>query len=276
MARLVELNARLRQFAVVTESVEHVTELAQAAEAAEQVLDVLVVCDVGAHRFGVTSPQAALEVAQEIARRPSLRFKGIQGYAGSVQHIPGYAERRAASLEAVAKLGRVRDALRAAGFEVGIVTGSGTGTHDIDPEAGVFTDLQVGSYIFCDADYDRCQLTADGSRRFRNSLFVATRVVSNRHAEFVTTDAGSKCFALDGPPPPVAWGAPEGSTYRMFGDQFGRVDLPAGSNGLPLGTLLACIVPHCDPTVNLYDHYHCVRGDTLVEIWPIEARGRTA
>ena len=37
---------------------------------------------------------------------------------------------------------------------------------------------------------------------------------------------------------------------------------------------MASIVPHCDPTVNLYDHYHCVRGETLVDIWPIEARGR--
>ena len=43
----------------------------------------------------------------------------------------------------------------------------------------------------------------------------------------------------------------------------------------PVGTLLACVVPHCDPTVNLYDRYHCVRGDRLVEVWPIEARGRS-
>ena len=33
-------------------------------------------------------------------------------------------------------------------------------------------------------------------------------------------------------------------------------------------------VPHCDPTVNLYDHYHVVAGDTLVAIWPVSARGR--
>jgi len=28
--------------------------------------------------------------------------------------------------------------------------------------------------------------------------------------------------------------------------------------------------------VNLYDAYHVVRGDVLVDIWPIEARGRSA
>jgi D-serine deaminase-like pyridoxal phosphate-dependent protein len=27
--------------------------------------------------------------------------------------------------------------------------------------------------------------------------------------------------------------------------------------------------------VNLYETYHVVRGDTLVDIWPIQARGRS-
>ena len=35
-------------------------------------------------------------------------------------------------------------------------------------------------------------------------------------------------------------------------------------------------VPHCDPTVNLYDRYHVVRGDTLEAIWTVDARGRSA
>ena len=43
---------------------------------------------------------------------------------------------------------------------------------------------------------------------------------------------------------------------------------------LPRGALIVCEVPHCDPTVNLYDHYHCVRGDVLVDLWPVDARGR--
>ena len=38
----------------------------------------------------------------------------------------------------------------------------------------------------------------------------------------------------------------------------------------------ACVVPHCDPTVNLYDVYHAVRGDTLEAIWPVDARGKSA
>ena len=42
-----------------------------------------------------------------------------------------------------------------------------------------------------------------------------------------------------------------------------------------LGELVVLFPPHCDPTVNLYESYNVVKGDTLVEIWPVTARGRS-
>ncbi len=121
----------------------------------------------------------------------------------------------------------MRDALAAIGLASEIVTGGGTGTHDFDHEIGLMTDLQVGSYMFCDVEYDRVAMAPAAPRRFRNSLFVHTRIVSANHPGFATTDAGSKSFAMDGPPPEIFAGAPEGSTYGRFGDEFGRVG-PAG------------------------------------------------
>jgi 3-hydroxy-D-aspartate aldolase len=271
--RLLALNAATADLAVVVDDAENAGHLADAAAAMGQILSVLIVADVGSHRFGVTGEAAAVEIGRLIAARPSLRFRGVQGYAGHVQHIESYADRRAQSHAAVARLGRIRDALAEAGWPSEIVTGSGTGTHDFDHEPGIMTDLQVGSYIFRDVQYDQVALSPDGAERFRRSLFVHTRVVSANHAGFVTTDAGSKSFAMDGPAPDIVAGAPAGSTYGRFGDEFGRVNLPDGGT-LPRGTLLACEVPHCDPTVNLYDHYHCVRGDVLVDLWPVDARGR--
>lgn len=274
--RLLALAARLRELLVVVDDPDNVRELAAAAARAGRRLKVLVVNDVGSHRFGATSIEDALALGRLVAAEPSLELVGIQGYAGRIQHIRGYAERAAATRPVNAHLARVHDAFRAAGLACPIVTGSGTGTHDIDGRLGVFSELQVGSYPFMDVDYLACELTADGTARFRPALFVWTRVLSNRHAGFVTTDAGSKCFATDGPAPAVADGAPIGSTYAMFGDQFGRVDLPAGCNGLGRGTLVRCIAPHCDPTVNLWDHLVAVRGDTVEAIWPIEGRGAVA
>jgi 3-hydroxy-D-aspartate aldolase len=272
ITRLLALNAKTSDLAVVLDHPDNAKELADAASATGQVLSVLIDVDVGTQRCGVASAAAAVEIGELIADRRSLRFRGVQGYAGQVQHVADYAERRQRSHAALARLGQVRDALAQIGLVSEIVTGGGTGTHDIDHELGFMTDLQVGSYVFSDVEYDRVAMSADEPRRFRNALFVHSRIVSANHPGLATTDAGSKSFAMDGPPPEIFAGAPEGATYGRFGDEFGRVVLPDEAR-LRRGELIVCIVPHCDPTVNLYDHYHCVRGDRLVDLWPVDARG---
>jgi D-serine deaminase-like pyridoxal phosphate-dependent protein len=200
----------------------------------------------------------------------------VQGYAGHVQHIAGYDDRRRASHESLATLAAVRDRLEAAGHRCPIVTGGGTGTHVVDTAAGVLTELQVGSYIVSDVEYDAVDLTGNGSRRFRNALFVQATVVSAQHPGFATIDAGSKSLAMDGPAPVVAYGAPPGTAYECSGDEFGRLTLPKGSEPLPPGSVVGLVVPHCDPTINCFDWYHCVRGDALVDFWPVDARGCSA
>ena len=60
----------------------------------------------------------------------------------------------------------------------------------------------------------------------------------------------------------------------FMGDEHGAVLPPEGCPPPELGQVLTFGAPHCDPTVNLYDAYHVVRAGTLVDIWPIEARGR--
>ena len=38
------------------------------------------------------------------------------------------------------------------------------------------------------------------------------------------------------------------------------------------GERLSFVVSHCDPTVVLYPHYVCVRGEAVEGYWPIETR----
>ncbi len=85
---------------------------------------------------------------------------------------------------------------------------------------------------------------------------------------------GLKAFATDDGVPVIAHGAPPGAAYFFFGDEQGGVIYSEEAGKLGRGAALACVVPHCDPTVNLYDRYHAVRGDTLEAIWPVDARGK--
>jgi len=256
-------------------AVDH-PDAVEALAAAGAALTLLVDIDPGIHRTGVATPEAALMLAKEIAAAPTLTFAGVQFYCGSQQHIEDYAARREAIVERTAYLSRIIELLTAAGLAPRIITGGGTGTHAIDVELGVFTELQVGSYVFMDRQYNDCALRADGAAPFETSLMVDARVISANHQALSTVDAGFKAFATEAGPPPVLAGAPEGSAYHFMGDEHGCVVPPYGAAPPGLGQVVTFAAPHCDPTVNLYDAYHAVSGDTLIGVWPIEARGRSA
>jgi 3-hydroxy-D-aspartate aldolase len=273
LARLAALLERANGLMVVADRLDSVDALAEIAAGAPRPLAVLIDLGVGRQRTGCTSTEAAVAVARRIAAANSLTFGGVQAYAGHLQHIPEIAERRRQSAQEEDKVRAVLDGLAADGIEVPRVTGAGTGSHALDAAGGLFSELQCGSYIFLDVDYMRVALRPDGTEPFRPSLFVRTSVISANAKDHVTTDAGLKVFATDGPRPVIARGAPAGAEYFFFGDEHGRVELPDAPRHLPVGTALECLTPHCDPTVNLHNVYHVVRGDDLVDIWPIDARG---
>jgi D-serine deaminase-like pyridoxal phosphate-dependent protein len=254
--------------------VDHPAVAARIDAALDTSLDVIIDIDPGIARTGVASPEAAVAVAQAIAALPNLRYRGVQFYCGSQQHIESYAERRAAIEERTAYLQSVIAALANAGFAPEIVTGSGTGTHHIDLDLGVFTELQAGSYVFMDKQYLDCDLVGDGTVPFETSLGVDARVVSANHSGLVTIDAGYKSLSTDGGVAVVRRGAPETAFFAFMGDEHAALVAPDIGEALAPGDPVTLTVPHCDPTVNLYDHYHVVEGETLVAIWPVSARGR--
>jgi len=275
IARVVALNARMRELIVVCDNAAVAARLAKAAEASGKSLKVLVDIDPGMSRTGIRAASAPALVAQ-IATSRGLEYAGLQCYAGNVQHLESPNERRAMSLQALKELGELRATLSKAGHAAKILSGGGTGTFDIDPDARVLSELQVGSYIFMDKQYNEVWEKPGERVPFETALFVQTTVISANRPGLATTDAGFKSFATDAGPPLLATGAPPGAAYFFFGDEQGGITYPRDGAQLKPGDVVNCVVPHCDPTVNLYDVYHCVRGDTLEAIWPIEARGRSA
>ena len=273
--RAFALNDDMKELLLVVDNPDTVDLLASVSQRHGTSMDVLVDLGVDDNRTGVATIPGAVELARRIIASPSLKLRGLQCYAGHVQHIEDWAAREAETMAVMARIGAARDAMAGVAGPLDIVTGGGTGTYDIDPQAGVFTDLQVGSFIFMDVQYNQI-LGRDGTPGpFRTSLFVQSTVICANIAGAVTTDGGIKAFAMDGPMPEITDGAPDGATYDFMGDEHGRIVLPEGANGPEVGAVVTCTTPHCDPNVNLYDLYHCVRGDRLEAIWRIEARGQT-
>jgi D-serine deaminase-like pyridoxal phosphate-dependent protein len=272
--RLAQLNKQLSDFMIVADSAVCVDGYAQAGASSGKRLKVLVDVDVGLHRTGILPGEPALGLAKRIAASPHLQFVGLQAYAGQLQHIAEFEERRTQSLAALKILGETRDLIVKNGIPCPIVSGGGTGTFNIDGDARVFTELQAGSYIFMDKQYGEVRIANAAPLPFESALFVQTTVISANMPGLATTDAGFKAFATDAGAPVLHSGAPEGASYFFFGDEQGGIML--GSHRLEPGSVVTCTAPHCDPTVNLYDAYHVVDGELLLDIWPIEARGCSA
>ena len=274
VARLMALHRKAPDLAVAGDTAAHIAALADAAAAAGGApLKVVIDFDVGTRRTGARDAAAVVALARLAAAAEGLEFAGLQAYYGHLQHIADFDERRAAVKVQSARIREAVAALTEAGLPPALVTGGGTGTHDIDHREGVLNELQAGSYVFADVEYDACALTPENPRPFAPALFVHATVVNDVHDSHAVIDAGLKSFATDGPAPVFAGGAPAGATYRFLGDEHGAVDYGAAGERLAVGAQVACQAPHCDPTVNLYDVYHCVRGDVLAVIRPVAARG---
>jgi 3-hydroxy-D-aspartate aldolase len=250
--------------------VEHLAALGLRTDR-DRRLPVLVDVDVGNGRTGCRKISDALALAQRIAHCSALRFAGVQAYWGHLQQIANFEERRRRVQAEAQKLAGLIKMLTENGLKPEIVTGGGTGTHWIDAKTGLFTEVQPGSFIFLDSCYAPLQLSPEPSP-FRRALSVATAVISANHPNRVIVDAGFKALATDSGKPVPVRGAPEGATYRFFGDEHGAIEFTTGDRPA-LGSVIELLPSHCDPTVNLYNRYLVVQGEAVVDEWPIVARG---
>ena len=273
IARLAALNARADGLLVAVDDAAVADRLAAAALEAGKPLRMLVDFEVGGRRTGLASVEDALALARHIAGSEGALYAGVQGYNGSFQREPDFAARRAEQERCTAPLAALCERLTAARLAPEIVSGGGTGTYAIDADAGLFTECQAGSYIFMDVNYADTPFEPDNPHPFETSLFVRTTVISARD-EFAITDAGIKEFAREELAPRIASGAHPDTLYELVGDDMGRITVPEGTRLPQVGEALECITPHCYQTLTFYDVFHCVRGDTLVDIWPIDARSQ--
>lgn len=264
--------ARQARVATCVDDAAQVGPLSQAAQAAGVTLRVLVEVDVGAGRCGIAPGEPAARLAAQVAAAPGLRFGGLQAYQGASQHVRTLAERAEAIQAACARVRETLAALETAGLPCDTVTGAGTGTFELERDSGAYDELQVGSYVFMDADYAR-NLDADGQpvHTFEHSLFVYTTVMSRPMPTRAIVDAGLKALAVDSGMPVVA-DRPD-LTYERASDEHGRVALADAARAPAIGDKLRLIPGHCDPTVNLYNWYVGIRDGTVQALWPVAARG---
>lgn len=271
LARFAALS-RLADVSICADSEAHVAAIESAASGASVRIPVYVEIDAGGNRCGIEAGERAALLARRIEQSPHLAFAGLQAYHGSAQHRRLPQERAAAIETAAAAVRRTLDALEKFGIQCPAVTGGGTGTFEYEVASGVYTEIQAGSYCLMDADYAR-NLEAGGKpvSVFKQALFVLSTVMSTPRAGVAVVDAGHKAVAVDSGLP-LIWQREEIS-YVDASDEHGTLSYGGSTPAPQLGEKVRLVPGHCDPTVDRYDWYVCVRNGRVESLWPISARG---
>ncbi|HEY5663897.1 MAG TPA: alanine racemase [Ilumatobacter sp.] len=244
--------ARLRAMAdldvAVTVAVDSDATLAAAATAG--IRACLIDVNVGLRRCGIAPGQAG--ALADRARAAGLEVRGVMGYEGHLMMVTDRAEQRA-RVEAAMEL------LRAAHADVGgdVVSAGGTGTFDLHDRTGV-TELQAGSYALMDTHYGSLGLP------FEQAVFVAGTVISVADGWSVA-DVGLKALGMDHGNPTV----PDGSVSFCSDEHL--TYRPATTP--TVGDRVRVVPAHVDPTMAMHAVAWVVRGDEVIDRWPIDLRG---
>ncbi len=255
------------------DNMQNAKDLDEAARLAKLTLPVAIDLWVG-NRTGILPGAPAVALAEGLQGLKHLKLTTIQAYAGHAAHVIGFEARKKVSSDEMGKAVDTLQAIHKKGIACERLTGGSTGTYNIDCEIAGVTELQPGSFMFMDVDYNRIG-GSDGHEfygDFKNSLTVFTTVVSKPSDALAIVDGGLKAFSTDKPFPPRI---KDGSavTFAFGGDEHGKLTVGAGAKALNVGDKAEFVIPHCDPSVNLYDRIFCLRGDNVEAVWRIAARG---
>ena len=262
MQRLADLAKRVT-LRVCVDNADNVEQLSRAMAAAGATLGVLIEIDIGMARCGVPPGEAAVPLAQRIAKSPGLRFDGLQGYDGHLQLMEDAKQRRAKCLEGLEQLVGTRRLIEKAGIPVSIVTGAGTGTWEFVAGFPGVTEIQPGSFVLMDSIYHTVR------PEFGCSLSILATVVSVR-PKWYNLDAGSKAISKDFGTP-IVRGRPEEKVTRLS-EEHTKVECDPVP--VKVGDRREVIPAHCCATMNLHRQCIGVRKGKVEAVWPIEASGR--
>lgn len=257
-ARLAALAAK----ANISASVDSETGLDTIIEAsmlAGLPIGVLVEFDSGAHRTGVVTIGEALALAQKAAGAKWVRFHGLMTHP---------------TTEATAEfVARAREAFGGAGLDIRTVSGGGTPNAWTAHTVPGLTEVRVGTYIY----NDRMQVE-NGSVTLEDcALHVLATVVSRPSGDLAILDCGSKTLSSDhtGHGFGLIREYPDAVIHRLY-EEHGLVDLSACPSKPRIGERVRVLPNHVCPVSNLHDEVVVVSGETVIDRWPVAARGKTA
>lgn len=239
--------------------------LKRAAAAAPRTIGVYIEVDTGHHRTGVRALSQAGLLAYQCRSVPGLEVRGVYTHEGHVYKAAAY--RLQELCQSVAS--SMRDYAEVCGTDT-ISVGS-TPSASVMAAVPSVTEIRPGNYVFYDATQVRLGASADAC-----ALTVMATVIATPTPSDAFVDAGSKALSGDKDPDGkhgYVWDLPD-VTMDWCSEEHGHLDLSHSPGALRVGDRVRIVPAHACTCVNCHDVLHAANGDTVVETWPVAARGR--
>lgn len=175
-------------FRFTVDSETAIDALAEAVSIFDRTLDFMIEVDTGMHRCGVMSPESAVKLAQYSRQYARLNLVGIMTHAGHVHNTTDEAVIRDISKRETGIMVETSEALKAAGFEIAVISAGSTITSQDALLVPGLTEIRPGTYIFNDLrteELHKCSISDIAAT-------VIATVVSRPTSSRLVLDAGSK------------------------------------------------------------------------------------
>jgi D-serine deaminase-like pyridoxal phosphate-dependent protein len=229
------------------------------------VFDVFLKVDCGYHRAGVNPDDPeSVRLAVALSQSRAVRFHGLVTHAGHSYNVRTVDEVRRIAAEETAALTRFRSLLPGELQKTTRSIGS-TPTASVVTQFADCDEVRPGNYVF----YDAFQATIGSCRREDVAVSVLATVVGSypeRNESII--DAGALALSKDVGPdhiePGFGYGIVEGFRARLvaLSQEHGKLDA-----ALPIGERVRIVPNHSCLTAAMYDVYHVVDRDEVVEEW---------
>jgi D-serine deaminase-like pyridoxal phosphate-dependent protein len=267
--RIAALNRRAEVITCADNPV-HVELASAAGQEAGVDIPMLVSIDVGMDRTGARPGQAVVDLARLIDRTPGVKFMGVMGYEGHLLTVWPLEEKNRQSREAMNRMVDTVHLVEAAGIEVKIVSGGGSGTYMTSGLVEGMTEIQAGGACFSDRFYgEECHMADE----FEYALTIVSTITSRPIPERGIMDAGFKTMSDGESGRPYPINRP-GISLVYLSAEHGNLALEPEAQGLKIGDRIEWIPGYSDTTTFLHNAFVGTRGDRVEAVIPLLGRGK--
>lgn len=273
IARLMKVAEKSR-IILSLDGIDAAKALNEAAKSRGLTLEYLLIIDSGLHRFGVL-PDEAVDLAIKLSAYEHLKLVGIGTHPGHVYGASNMKEVEKIAGEEVKAMGRAKDNLNKAGFNILIVATGSTPTAIYAAKDRDITALRPGNYVF----YDNIQIALGIVPETRCAMTVLGTIISKHREDILIVDVGSKCLGLDKGAHGISlvkgYGYIKGHAELLITDlseEVGKIKI-IGDTKVKVGDKVQVIPNHSCSAANMTDYLIGHRNGKIEKTIYIDIRG---